>query len=153
MTIDVELAGCRPQPLASYLKALGVLRLVAEQADASVLGYWSRGIFHLRTVLDQPALVEFFTARYAPTPLVAPWNGGSGFGAKDVTSSPTAVAAVEAISVSSTERLHAYRRTVTAARFITSRHGWVDLTKEEQERSVGTSCQMRRWLGSMRPWC
>ena len=28
-----KLEGCRPQPLAGYLKALGVLRLVSEQAD------------------------------------------------------------------------------------------------------------------------
>jgi CRISPR-associated protein Csx17 len=32
------LGGCRPVPLASYLKALGVLRLVSEQADPNAGG-------------------------------------------------------------------------------------------------------------------
>ncbi|MDZ7810555.1 MAG: hypothetical protein U5L11_11035 [Arhodomonas sp.] len=36
----VPLPGCGPIPLAGYLKALGVLRLVAEQADPDARGYW-----------------------------------------------------------------------------------------------------------------
>jgi CRISPR-associated protein Csx17 len=30
---EIILAGCTPTPLANYLKALGVFRLVAEQKD------------------------------------------------------------------------------------------------------------------------
>ena len=36
----IVLAGCTPEPLMSYLKAIGVFRLVSEQADASARGCW-----------------------------------------------------------------------------------------------------------------
>lgn len=73
------LDGCAPAPLAHYLKALGILRLVAEQADPQARGWWDGDRFRLATVLDREALEGFFRYRYEPTPLVAPWNKGSGF--------------------------------------------------------------------------
>jgi CRISPR-associated protein Csx17 len=76
---DVELSGCRPEPLASYLKALGVLRLVAEQKDRNAAGFWRGEHFVLRSSLDADALVAFFEKEWRPTPIIAPWNGGSGF--------------------------------------------------------------------------
>lgn len=75
----VRLAGCRSRPLMGYLKALGVLRTVARQADARTSGRWRDGVFELRGALDQAGLETFFLEQYAPTPIVAPWNGGSGF--------------------------------------------------------------------------
>ncbi|MGD9498121.1 MAG: type I-U CRISPR-associated protein Csx17 [Armatimonadota bacterium] len=80
---EIALPGCTPVPLGHYLKALGVLRLVSEQADASARGWWEDDLFHLRSRLDVDALLEFFLKDYRPTPLVAPWNGGSGFYPKD----------------------------------------------------------------------
>lgn len=74
-----RLTGCAPIPLAHYLKALGVLRLVAEQADSAAQGWWSGDVFHLRTTLDEVALCEFFLEGYRPTPLVGPWGARSGF--------------------------------------------------------------------------
>lgn len=94
----IVLSGCRPEPLASYLKGLGVLRLLADQADAEVRGWWRAGLLHVDTSLDRAGLVDFFALRYAPTPLVAPWNSGSGFGANDQKASPTAYAALEEIA-------------------------------------------------------
>jgi len=80
VTIHVhELAGCAPQPLGHYLKALGVLRLVAEQKDPDVRGWWKNERFWLATSLDRDALERFFLHEYAPTPILAPWNLGSGF--------------------------------------------------------------------------
>jgi CRISPR-associated protein Csx17 len=76
---DVVLKGCRPEPLASYLKALGVLRLVAEQKDKNAQGFWQGEHFVLRSMLDEEALMRFFREEWSPTPLVAPWNGRSGF--------------------------------------------------------------------------
>lgn len=73
------LEGCTPTPLASYLKALGILRLVAEQADPDAAGYWKDDIFVLQTALDRDALQTFFLEQYRPTPILAPWNSGSGF--------------------------------------------------------------------------
>jgi CRISPR-associated protein Csx17 len=80
---DVKLTGCRPEPLASYLKALGVLRLVAEQKDTNAAGYWCGEHFVLRSSLDADALVAFFENEWRPTPVIAPWNGGSGFTGAD----------------------------------------------------------------------
>lgn len=74
-----SLDGCAPAPLAHYLKALGVLRLVAEQADPSARGWWEGERFRVATTLDAGQLSGFFLDRYAPTPFVAPWNKGSGF--------------------------------------------------------------------------
>jgi CRISPR-associated protein Csx17 len=84
MTIyEHVLHGCAPVPLAGYLKALGVFRLVAEQADTEAKGFWRDERFVLRTRLTEDNLVRFFVDDYRPTPIVAPWNGGSGFWPKD----------------------------------------------------------------------
>jgi CRISPR-associated protein Csx17 len=74
-----HLTGCAPAPLAHYLKALGILRLVAEQKDASARGWWKDEAFHLATTLDRAALERFFTKEYQPTPMISPWNKGGGF--------------------------------------------------------------------------
>lgn len=80
MSVHVHcLTGCSPVPLAHYLKGLGILRLVAEQKDTSARGWWQDEAFHLATSLDQDALERFFLEDYAPTPLISPWNKGSGF--------------------------------------------------------------------------
>ena len=87
----LALHGCAPTPLASYLKALGLLRLVSspanhvsgEAADPLARGWWQNECFHLRTTLSRDALLHFFLHDYAPSPIIAPWNGGSGFYSKD----------------------------------------------------------------------
>jgi CRISPR-associated protein Csx17 len=76
---ETVLAGCAPTPLASYLKALGILRAVAEQADASAAGFWRGETFVLRSALDEAAILRFFETDWRPTPLVSPWNAGGGF--------------------------------------------------------------------------
>jgi len=73
------LTGCTPVPLAHYLKALGILRLVAEQKDPDACGRWRGEYFELRTSLSRDELQRFFLEEYQPTPVLAPWNGGSGF--------------------------------------------------------------------------
>ena len=87
----LALNGCTPTPLASYLKALGVLRLVSsgsnhvsgKAADPHARGWWDNECFHLRTTLSRDALLRFFLHDYAPSPIIAPWNGGSGFYPRD----------------------------------------------------------------------
>ena len=75
----VELSGCTPIPLAHYLKALGILRLVSEQVDADATGWWKNDTFWLRSSLDREGLVEFFLEKYSPTPIVVPWSGADFF--------------------------------------------------------------------------
>lgn len=108
-THEHVLDGCRPVPLASYLKALGVLRLVAEQADPSARGAWRHDRFVLHSRLDREQLEAFFVEEYRPSPIVAPWNGGSGFFASDNR------VALEAILTSDSERLGPLRETIKAA--------------------------------------
>ena len=74
-----DLKGCAPTPLAHYLKALGILRLVSEQADPEARGWWHGDLFRLATKLDAKELEAFFLELYEPTPILSPWNKGSGF--------------------------------------------------------------------------
>ncbi|MCP5525498.1 MAG: type I-U CRISPR-associated protein Csx17 [Verrucomicrobiales bacterium] len=82
----LPLPGCSPTPLAHYLKALGILRLVSEQLPLDLprpRGAWQGETFVLHSSLDRAALEQFFLHDYRPTPILAPWNGGSGFYAGD----------------------------------------------------------------------
>lgn len=76
-----ELTGLKPDALATYLAALGVLRLLAEQKDANVRGFWRDEHFVLVSEFDWEAIERFFLDRggYKPTPILAPWNMESGF--------------------------------------------------------------------------
>ncbi|BDV01658.1 hypothetical protein TDMWS_17430 [Thermodesulfomicrobium sp. WS] len=112
MTNKIRLPGCRPEPLMSYLKALGVFRLVAEQADPAARAAWEGDTFVLHTSLGEAELLAFFQQRYTPTPIVAPWAGGSGFFEKDNKQ------AVEAISKSKSPRLAPYRQIIAQVRSI-----------------------------------
>ena len=73
----IPLAGCSPRPLAAYLKALGVLRVVNAQADPEVRGLWRDGAFVLWTRLSREELVHFFLWDWEPSPFMSPWNKGS----------------------------------------------------------------------------
>ncbi len=107
----VELPGCTPEPLMGYLKALGVFRLVAEQADPSAALAWTGGVAHLTSKLDREGLSAFFLNDYRPTPILAPWNGGSGF--YEGGSGP-----LKAIESSAAVRLNDYRDAIKRARQI-----------------------------------
>ncbi len=76
---EIELRGCRFEPLMNYFKALGVLRVLSSQGDASTRGFWRTNHFVLITELDEEALIHFFLDEYTPTPVFSPWNRGSGF--------------------------------------------------------------------------
>ncbi len=126
-----RLAGCTPTPLAHYLKALGVLRLVAEQKDPDARGFFRDDVFHLVTSLDPAALAAFFLDEYSPTPFIAPWNGGSGFYPKD------AQDGIGAIERSTLTRFEAYRKAITVAR------GLVGLMTERPTESAKAAFQAR----------
>jgi CRISPR-associated protein Csx17 len=101
------LEGCRTKPMAGYLKALGLLRIVAEQCDPQAKGFWKGDAFCLRTFLNREELAAFFCEKYAPTPILSPWNGGSGFYLGD------AVEGINAIEQSMDSRLGAYREAIS----------------------------------------
>ncbi len=103
---DIRLPGCTPEPLMAYLKALGILRLVSEQVDSNVTGRWENDVFVLHTNLDQNNLVHFFLDEYKPTPILAPWAGGSGFFGNDNRT------AINEILSSQSNRFESFKHTV-----------------------------------------
>ncbi len=113
----LTLTGCAPIPLAHYLKALGVLRLVAESehGDASAMAGWGGDHLLLTSRFDREALLEFFLCNYRPTPIVVPWSGGDFFAvnrekpASIFEKTPTSSRVIEAILSTSTRRLEIYR--------------------------------------------
>ncbi|MGO9246319.1 MAG: hypothetical protein ACLQDC_16305, partial [Verrucomicrobiia bacterium] len=78
----LTLSGCAPIPLAHYLKALGVLRILASQLAGRTLAHWSNNTFILTTDASATELLQFFEKEYTPAPLVVPWSGGDFFGVK-----------------------------------------------------------------------
>ncbi len=74
-----DLNGCAPAPLAHYLKALGIFRLVSEQVDDEARGWWQGDRFCLATALNRNELEGFFLRTYEPTAFVSPWSKDSGF--------------------------------------------------------------------------
>jgi len=117
----LDLTGCAPQPLGHYLKALGVLRIVGEQADRTARGWWDGERFRLATAMDRDELVDFFLTRFEPTPFVAPWLRGSGFfQANDRGVTP--------LERSVAPRLQAFRDGIAAARAMLP-----ELTTADQE--------------------
>jgi len=124
---QLELSGCSPTPLAHYLKALGVLRILSEQADADVAGWWCNDSFWIESSLDQERLTDFFLNRYVPTAMVVPWSGGDFFEANQFPVSsefeakwpvsasnerPTGAKVIEAFIATDCERLARYREAV-----------------------------------------
>ncbi|MFZ5765186.1 MAG: type I-G CRISPR-associated protein Cas8g1/Csx17 [Thermodesulfobacteriota bacterium] len=118
MTHEHLLDGCTPAPLAHYLKALGVLKLVAEQKDPDAAGRWQGERFVLRTVLNREELERFFLEEFKPTPIVAPWNGGSGFYPTDNKNG------IDSIASATAQRVIPYRTVITLVR---------DLVGEKEE--------------------
>jgi CRISPR-associated protein Csx17 len=94
-----RLVGLRPTTLLNYLASLGLFRLVAEQADPAATSRWEGQTFIMEASVDD--LAAFLVDRYHPTPVVSPWNGGSGYGEKDVT--PQAV--LDALTTTGADRL------------------------------------------------
>ena len=137
------LDGCAPTPLAHYLKALGVLRLVAEQLDPSVRGWWEGDRFRLATRLNRDALQRFFLHEYQPTPLIAPWNGGSGFYPKDK------MDGIEAIEGSTAGRFDVYRSAIEEGRAVTA--GLDERPTKGDKAELIQRCR-RRWRGPLLGW-
>lgn len=80
---DIPVPGCRTTPLAGYLSALGLLRIITRTFDPDSSGHWHRQRFVLRsTFTDLDALVDELHRRFEPAAIVSPWNEGAGLRAK-----------------------------------------------------------------------
>lgn len=71
----------RGRSMLDALAALGLLRVLGEQADPAVRSWYDGFDLHLETSVDD--LAGLLTERYVPTPVLSPWNEGSGYGLKD----------------------------------------------------------------------
>jgi CRISPR-associated protein Csx17 len=132
---ELVLQGCTATPLSAYLKGLAVLRLVARQADADARARWDGDVLVLTGTLGADELVAFFLDRYRPSPVVSPWNGGSGFHLKD------ARVALDRIEGSDDDRLAAYRQTIAAARQALVAAGGKAGTAQDAKAALASRCR------------
>ena len=130
-----QLTGCAPAPLAHYLKAIGILRLVSEQVDHEARGWWDGDHFRLATKLSQEKLEAFFLYDYLPTPIFNPWGARSGFyGGR---SEKSARESLKEIEHSSSPRLEPFRTTIRTVRsIITNTTGGNKPSDKEKDRLI-----------------
>ncbi len=140
-THTVELRGCTPEPLMNYLKALGVLRLVSEDrehGDPNARGWWKNDVFVFSSRFDQAGLEDFFLNRYQPTPILAPWAGGSGFFSGDNTKFADALVAAPSA------RCSGYKSAIETVRAILVEEGVEDKPTDETKSHL-----LRRYRASL----
>ena len=144
---SLTLHGCSPTPLASYLKALGVLRLLSSKAnnvkgkpaDPHARGWWQDERFHLLTLLGPEGVLEFFLHDYAPSPVIAPWNGRAGFleGGASQTSTREGAVLMREIECGESTRLRWMRSAIHLLRTNT------DLSRLDQLRTESKALEQR----------
>ena len=140
---EISLGGCSPTPLASYLKALGIVRLISAR-HPETRAAWRMESLLLQTPLTGEEVEQFFLHDYHPTPVMAPWNGGSGFyfqerksNEKDPTTGkrlklgtrdqPTAATkTIDSILASTSARLMGYREALRLGRALIKQSGLVE---------------------------
>ena len=110
MPEPLRIRGATHGTLLGYLFGLGLLRVVARQADSAARACWRDGALELHSELDAAGLEQFLLERWVPAPVVSPWNGGSGFFPKDN------VEAFTAIEADRSSRLEPLRAAIADAR-------------------------------------
>ncbi len=117
---EIELPGCEDETLINYLKGLGIFRIIHQQADPSVRGYWRRGHFCIRTKLAPEELERFFQEDFSPSPFFVPWGSRSGFW--DENSEKGAREALEKIMGSENKRFQKFIDGVLSIRKINQKY-------------------------------
>ena len=133
----VGFPGCTATPFGSYLKALGVLRLVSDQADSEAKGRWEGEAFTIESSLDEEGIATFFLEKYKPTPILAPWNGASGFYPKDNKDGITAIAG------SSDPRFAGYRESIAICREMDEVAAGKGVDEDERRTATLRHCRNR----------
>ncbi len=114
----LRVAGARADSLLGYLKAIGLLRLVATQLDPFVSARWTDGAIAFEG-LDRRALRDFLMNRYSPSPVLNPWNSGAGFDAKSAV--VAAGATLNRVALTKSDRWTPYREALAVARTVVAR--------------------------------
>lgn len=128
-----DCVGIRPQPLGSYLAGLGLIRLLGEQTDPQATARWADDGLVIDTAV--PDLAEWLATNYEPTPVLSPWNGGSGFGVKDKEPRRR----LKDLLASASPRLDPFRQAIATAEDVTRRArdvGWIKRDDKGGEKVV-----------------
>ncbi len=135
MKTELRLPGLRTDPIASYLSAIGVLRIVGTQADPGAAGWWHVDEFRLSTRLTREELVSFFVSDYSPTPVMTPWSGGSGFFPKDNKAN------IRTIEASTDMRLARYRESIERAKSVLQQLSITDKLDKPTKLALLQACR------------
>lgn len=68
------LKGCAPTPASSYLKSVGVMRILAEQKESTIRMCWENDRAVLETSMSCDEILRFIMDEYKPTPIITPWS-------------------------------------------------------------------------------
>lgn len=118
-TPQVLCVGLQPEPLAAYLGALGILRML-NSSGHTVRGAFSPEGFVLEGI-TRDALLDFVLTRWKPSIVLSPWNNASGFYASS--KGKQAQEALDQIVASKDPRFTEFGRTVTEVRALVSSPG------------------------------
>jgi CRISPR-associated protein Csx17 len=143
------LAGLQCEPLASYLAGLGLIRLLGEQADPGLTASWEPGGLVIETAITD--IPNWLAEEYVPTPVLSPWNGGSGFGAKDVEPRRR----LAALLADASPRLAGFRAAADAAEAAVRRaraSGWVSQDGKIADKQRLVQEFRNRCPDSLLPW-
>lgn len=75
--MKLYLDNCNLEPMSSYMKSLGIFRLLSEQKCEDIKGYWENNIFVLDANITKEEIIKFFLEGYAPSSVMSPWNRGN----------------------------------------------------------------------------
>lgn len=126
MAVESVLA---PNPLSSYLAAVGLLRVIAEQVDTGVTGRWQSDCFVLDGI-NEDDLIRFLVEDFAPSPVFSPWNKEG-----DPTQNKTTSEQLSRITTSGSTRFERYRTTIESWRSIASSPAWTSGEKADRLRA------------------
>lgn len=119
-----------------------MVRVVGEQADPDLTAAWKPDGLEVETAVDD--LAGWLCGEYVPTPVLSPWNGGSGFGAKDKTSK----AALDALMSLPGDRTAPFRDSMAVATEVAERFREGIWSKERTVVELRNRCpeQLLPWL-------
>jgi CRISPR-associated protein Csx17 len=124
--------------MAHYLKALGVFRLLSEQVDHKAVAWWESETFVIKSTLDYNPLLHFLLETYLPTPIVAPWNGGSGFYLAD---KENKIAPLKAICATPAGRFSGYKHIIEVSRELLLRLELANKPEKEEKAVLLELCR------------
>lgn len=134
----LRIPGATSRTLLGYLVGLGVLRIVARHADTAVRASWTDDALVLHGRLDAEGLSRFLLDEWIPSPVVSPWNGGSGFFGRGQ--------ALELIEVSESTRLEPFRQAIRVSRRVLEQAGLTERPPEPKLAKPALLRDLRREL-------